>query len=145
MDFFATYHFTVYPLPSRQDTFCLVVTFNLGLLLCLSLLICRFPLLLLLSLPGASGKRAGSCANGRPLTGITGYRSDSRPDQCATGCSAKRAATLGRLLLRDLLSSRGVIAGLLNRPLVALEFILLLLFGTLAFCRIDQHLGHIFA
>jgi hypothetical protein len=48
---------------------------------------------------------------------------------------------LGRLLLWGLLCSRGIIAGLLNRPLVALEFILLLLFGTLALCRVNYHSG----
>jgi hypothetical protein len=81
------------PSPFKADTFRLVVTVNLSLLLRLSLLICRFLLLLLLSLPGASCKRAGAGANSRPLTGVTGYRSDSRPEQRPTCRSANRTPT----------------------------------------------------
>jgi len=46
---------------------------------------------------------------------------------------------LGRLLLRGLLSFRWIKAGLLNCPLIAFEFIFLLLFGTLALYRVDHH------
>jgi hypothetical protein len=106
----------------------------------MSLLICRFLLLLLSSLSGTSSNRTDSSTNGCPFTRVSGDGSDSCTKQRSSGCSANRTTPpLGRLLLRGLLSFRGVIPGLLNRPLMAFEFIFLLLFGTLAFCRVDHH------
>jgi hypothetical protein len=109
------------------------------LLLCPGLLICRLLLLLLLSLSRTSSSRPSDCTNCCALTRVSGNGSNSCTKQRAACCSTKYATLLGRLLLRSLLSFSRIKAGLLNRPLMAFKFIFLLLFDTLALCRVDHH------
>ena len=125
--------------PFEANPFRLVVIVNLVLMLILRLLICRLLLLPLPSLPDTSSNRPSACSNGRSFTGVAGNCSDSRPKQSSADRSTNRTSAICRLLLRGLLSLGWVVAGLLNCPLVTFEFILLLLFGTLPFCRIDHH------
>jgi hypothetical protein len=108
----------------------------------LRLLLLRLGFPVSLILPHGTAGTTHSCTDGSSLARVPSDRSTDGAKGSAPACPAYRttARLLGGLTGggRGL---RGVEAGLLHRPLVALIFVLILLFLGLALSRVYEHLS----
>jgi len=100
--------------------------------------------LLLLSLPARTPHHPEKAADRGAFTGIARYRADARAEQRAAKQAARRLAPV--ILLHGLRRRRGyrgigrIVAGLLDRPCVALPLVELQLLRVLPLGRVDEWL-----